>query len=74
MAVFATWIVCGVRAWRAAGAERRLAMAAAGAAFASGLLMAVVQSYFYSAGNIASLSLWLSGLVLAVAAAEVRRA
>ena len=74
LAVFAAWIGGGARAWRAAGAERRLVIAAAGSAFASGLLMAVVQSYFYSAGNIASLSLWLCGLVLAVAAAEARSA
>jgi hypothetical protein len=74
LAAFATWYVDGIRAWRATRGETRLALAAAGAALSSGLIMAVVQSYFYSAGDIATLSVWLCGLLLAAVAAEVGRA
>jgi len=46
----------------------------AGAAFVSGLVMAFVQSYVYSAGNVATLSLWLCGFLLVAVAAEAKRA
>lgn len=45
----------------------RLALAVTGVAFA-GALMALVQSYVYSAGNIASLTVWTSLFLLAGAA------
>jgi hypothetical protein len=74
LAVFALWYLDGIRAWLAARGETRLALGAAGAALSSALIMAVVQSYFYSAGNIATFSAWLCGLVLVAVAGEVRRA
>ena len=64
VAVFVLWLVTGWRAWRVATADRRLVLAASGAALASGLVMAFVQSYFYSAGNVATLSFWLCGFLL----------
>jgi hypothetical protein len=33
-----------------------------------------VQSYFYSPGNVATLSLWLAGFLLVAVAAEARGA
>lgn len=68
--VFVLWLVRGGRSWPAAPSERRIALLGAGAGFSSGLVMAVVQSYFYSAGNIATLSFWLCGFLLV----EVARA
>jgi hypothetical protein len=74
LAVFALWLVDGARAWRVATPELRLGLAGSAAAVTSGLVMAVVQSYFYSAGNVATLSFWLAGLLLVAVAAEARRA
>jgi O-Antigen ligase len=74
LAAFALWYLDGIRAWLAARGDTRLALTGAGAGLASGLIMAVVQSYFYSAGDIATLSLWLCGLVLVAVASQVRRA
>jgi hypothetical protein len=74
VAVFVLWLVAGALAWRPASPDTRLALAASAAAVVSGLIMAVVQSYFYSAGNVATLSFWLAGLLLVAVAAEARRA
>jgi hypothetical protein len=74
LAVFALWLVDGARAWRVAEPEQRLVLAGSAAGLVSGLVMAVVQSYFYAAGNVATLSFWLCGLVLVVEASQVRRA
>ncbi|MGI0131333.1 MAG: hypothetical protein ACREEC_14475, partial [Thermoplasmata archaeon] len=74
VAVFALWLVVGARAWLIAEPDMRLALSACAAALVSALLMATVQSYFYSVGNIATLGLWLSGFLLITAAAQVRRA
>ena len=74
LAVFVLWLAAGARAWTRAGPGTRLTLAACAAALVSGLAMAVVQSYFYSVGNIASLALWLSGFLLVAVAAEAERA
>lgn len=74
LAAVALWLLDGVRAWRSASADARLALAASAAAVVSGVVMAVVQSYVYSAGNVATLSFWLAGVLLVAVAAEARRA
>lgn len=74
VAVFALWLVAGARAWIAASPERRLLIAGSGAALVSGLVMAFVQSYFYSAGNVATLSFWLCGFLLVAVSAEAKDA
>jgi hypothetical protein len=74
VAVFVLWLADGARAWRASTPATRLVLLGAGAAFVSGLVMAFVQSYVYSAGNVATLSLWLCGFVLVAVAAEAKRA
>lgn len=60
-----------VRAVREAGPEARGAVAAAGAVFLAGLMLAVVQSYLFSSGNNAMLSVWVCTF-LALAAVPAR--
>ena len=63
-------LVAGVAAAiRSARGHRRLAVASAGV-IGAGLVLAVVQSYVYSAGNIATMSVWLCASI--GAAANVR--
>lgn len=72
LATFVWWFLAGARAWRSADPSARLALGACAAALLSALVMAVVQSYIYSVGNIATMSLWLTGFLLVFLAAEVR--
>lgn len=53
---------------RLGGRERGL-LAAAAASFLAGLCLAVFQSYVYSVGNIATVSFWTIGFLVAAAAA-----
>lgn len=48
--------------------------AAAAGALAAGLVVALVQSYVYSAGNVATLTFWLAAALTAVAAVAPREA
>jgi len=68
-AVVAAAFAAGGRALRSGG----FGVAAAGTAVA-GLVVALVQSYVYSAGNVAALTFWLSLGLLAVAAVPGREA
>jgi O-antigen ligase len=74
LGMFALWFGAGARAWLRAAPRDRLTLAACAATLGAALVMAFVQSYFDSVGNIATLSLWLAGLLLVSAAAEVRNA
>lgn len=63
----------GVRTLRRlSGAPRRLA-AAALSVVAAGYVVAVVQSYIYAVGNIATVSFWTAAFLLAAMAAPLRR-
>ncbi len=55
---------------RSAGAGRSLAAACLGV-LAAGLAVAVIQSYFYSVGNIAAAALWITAFLLPAVAVGV---
>lgn len=56
-----------------AGRERAAALACAGAVTA-GLVLAIVQSYVYSVGDIGTSTFWIAAFLLPALAAEARRA
>jgi O-antigen ligase len=68
LAVVAAVVAAGLR-----GLRKGSGVAAAGA-LAAGLVVATVQSYVYSAGNIAALSFWLAAGLVGVAAVPAREA
>jgi O-antigen ligase len=73
LAAFAACVGAAVLAGRRALCRGGFGTAAAGG-LAGGLVVALVQSYVYAAGNIAALSFWLSAGLVAVAAVPSREA
>ena len=72
LAIAAAGLTSAVRAARGELAGRGVALAAAGVVVAGGV-MALVQSYVYAAGNIATLTVWTCLFLLTVAAASWSR-
>lgn len=69
LAVLATAAIAAVRVLRGDGVARRLGAACAGAV-AAGVVIAFVQSYAYSVGNVATVTFWASLFLLAGAGKE----
>jgi O-antigen ligase len=67
-----TLALATARNWRRGTASGRLEVAAATGAAVAGVVLAVVQSYVYSVGNIGALAFWLCAFLAAGGASALR--